>query len=504
MNDTIKVNNKALSWLYVQRGFQIPSFNFEIETEKVDGRAGSVFKRRQLSEYRFELPLVIHNDKLASEGIKSYDDINNALTKFFDYDEAVKLQFKSKDWYWNARFEGPFEINNKTENNINVVNVKVVLTDPYKYSATGNTNTAIGDAVSVVNLGTAPTPITVEARALKDSTNFMIANGDKDYFMIGKSEDAEKTTKDVSPYLFNDEFNKNGIGNWAYMPNDTSFGPYLDGGDAMGGRLKVMEGNESIYPYTWGNNTKTGWHGAAIYKSLNRSIQDFRIRFKLSVRQYLGIGTSKSVAYLVDENNRTQFSVVYVNTSANSNNSKIVVFAYDEHGSARKIYTRDVPIAYKKLKYIHPFMFLERKGNNLKVTSFFYDLYKDPKRKKPLGKDERVIIDRGNLYQRKVRIARLYSGKYAKYAKSLYASLLGFSIQELLPNSEDITPIVIRSGDDIMIDTRQKLVTINDENALHLKDLGSNYLNIDAGTSELVIYPPETFDTTVKWQDRFL
>lgn len=500
-NETIIVNNKKIEWLIVERGFEIPSFNFATETEKVPGRAGGIVSSRELNGYEFDLPLIARNDYLV--GRKNHDEILNELTKFFNYNEPVKLQLSKKDWYWYAYFDGPIELATNTQGIVSF-KIKVILTDPYKYSATGNKNTAISDSVSVVNLGTAPTPITVEARALKDSTNFMIANGDKDYFMIGKSEDAEKTTKDVSPYLFNDEFNKNGIGNWAYMPNDTSFGPFLDGGDAMGGRLKVMEGNESIYPYTWGNNTKTGWHGAAIYKSLNRSIQDFRIRFKLSVRQYLGIGTSKSVAYLVDENNRTQFSVVYVNTSANSNNSKIVVFAYDEHGSARKIYTRDVPTAYKKLKYIHPFMFLERKGNNLKVTSFFYDLYKDPKRKKPLGKEERVIIDRGNLYQRKVRIARLYSGKYAKHKKGLYASLLGFSIQELLPNSEDITPIVIRSGDNIVIDTADKLVTINDENALHLKDFGSNYFNIDAGTSELVIYPPETFDTTVKWQDRFL
>ncbi|UXR70299.1 phage tail family protein [Staphylococcus sp. IVB6246] len=500
-NETIIVNDKRIDWLIVERGFEIPSFHFVTGVENVPGRAGTVKKFRELEGYEFELPLIVRNDYLA--GRKTHDEILNEIVKFFDYDEAVKLQLSKKDWYWYAYFDGPIELATNTQGIVSF-KIKVILTDPYKYSGKVYTNTAISDSVSVVNLGTAPTPIIVEARALKDSTNFMIANGYKDYFMVGKSEDAEKATKDVSPYLFNDEFNKNGIGNWAYMPNDTSFGPFLDGGDAMGGRFKVMGGNESIYPSVWGRNTKTGWHGAAIYKSLNRSIQDFRIRFKLSVRQYLGIGTSKSVAYLVDENNRTQFSIVYVNTSANSNNSKIVVFAYDEHGSARKIYTRDVPITYKKRKYIHPFMFLERKGNNLKVTSFFYDLYKDPKRKKPLGKDERVIIDRGNLYQRKVRIARLYSGKYAKYAKSLYASLLGFSIQELLPNSEDITPIVIRSGDDIMIDTHQKLVTINDENALHLKDFGSNLFNIDAGTSELVIYPPETFDTTVKWQDRFL
>ena len=52
--------------------------------------------------------------------------------------------------------------------------IKVVLTDPYKYSVTGNKNTAISDQVSVVNSGTADTPLIVEARAIKPSSYFMI------------------------------------------------------------------------------------------------------------------------------------------------------------------------------------------------------------------------------------------------------------------------------------------------------------------------------------------
>lgn len=51
MNDTILVNGKSLPWLFVQRGFKIPSFNFEIKTDAVNERAGSVFKSRGLSEY---------------------------------------------------------------------------------------------------------------------------------------------------------------------------------------------------------------------------------------------------------------------------------------------------------------------------------------------------------------------------------------------------------------------------------------------------------------------
>ncbi|WP_250322168.1 hypothetical protein, partial [Staphylococcus aureus] len=46
MIDTIKVNNKTLPWLYIKRGFEIPSFNYVVKTENVEGRSGSVYKGR--------------------------------------------------------------------------------------------------------------------------------------------------------------------------------------------------------------------------------------------------------------------------------------------------------------------------------------------------------------------------------------------------------------------------------------------------------------------------
>lgn len=43
MIDTIKVNNKTIPWLYVERGFEIPSFNYVLKTENVDGRSGAIY-----------------------------------------------------------------------------------------------------------------------------------------------------------------------------------------------------------------------------------------------------------------------------------------------------------------------------------------------------------------------------------------------------------------------------------------------------------------------------
>lgn len=502
--DTIIVDGKTIPWLIVERGFKIPSFNFSIESEEVPGRSGSVFKRRNLDEYSFELPLIVLNDYLSSGGEKDHDTILHELTRFFNHNKEVTLQFKSKDWYWNAYFEGPIELN-KTPDGFIQFDITVVLVDPYKYAVTGNKNTAISDKVSLVNTGTADTPVIVEARALKDSTNFMIAKDNKNYFMIGKSEDSNKVNKDIEPYLFNDELDIVGFQNWTYMPNDTSFGNLLDGGDAIGGRFSLFPPlRQSIYPTEWGSNTKTNWHGPALYRSLGKSIQDFRVMFKVLIRQYNGPGPGKAVTYIVDENNRTMFSMAYINTSVSTNNSKIIVYAYNEHGEARQIYSRRTPYQYNDIDFLHVFMYLERKGNQIKITNFKYNTDVDPLRKVPLDKDTVVVNDSGNFYQRPVRIARMYVGKSASHSRHMTCNIMGYSIQELLPKQSDITPIVIRKGDFILIDTHTNSATINGEDALPLKDFASNYFNIDAGHTELVVHPPETFDTTVKWQDRFL
>ncbi|HDG4506028.1 TPA: phage tail family protein, partial [Staphylococcus pseudintermedius] len=151
-NETIIVNDKKLDWLIIERGFKVPSFNFVTEVEKVPGRSGNIKKRRDLNGYEFDLPLIARNDYLV--GRKSHDEILNELVKLFDYEDSVKLQLSNKNWYWNAYFDGPIEIVSMNNGFVSFT-IKVVLTDPYKYAIDGNQNTAISDAVSVVNSGTA-------------------------------------------------------------------------------------------------------------------------------------------------------------------------------------------------------------------------------------------------------------------------------------------------------------------------------------------------------------
>ncbi|ELJ9265777.1 phage tail family protein [Staphylococcus pseudintermedius] len=492
-NETIIVNGKKLKWLFVERGFKIPSFNYTTTTEKVPGRPGTIKKARDLEGYEFDVPLIVRNDYLA--GRKDHDDILNEVVKFFDYDEPVKLQFSNKKWYWNAYFDGPFEIVSNNDGFI-TFNVQVILTDPYKYAIDGNQNTAISDAVSVVNAGTAETPIIVEARALQNSNYYMISKGDEDYFMIG-DDDLDKPLKDYSPLILEDESQT--LSGW----NKQSTIDFTDNqtGGKVGGSFIVSDSKQSFYL----NNDSvsgSGWNGAMYKRSFSKQAQDFTTTVKIGVGQK-NKGAVRFAQYIYDSDNRVIASIGYTNPNAKQAIGTIIVTLFDQSGNQQTIYKyKNNPRLYKLDDFV-VYIRLTRKDDVFTVKSWKYKEFPYPLRKKAFDEHERQFVDGGNFYQRPVVALSLYSAKNGNNnVMPLY--IFGTYTRELLSRPTNARDMIIKKGDLITIDMATKNVLVNEESFLSEKTFGSNYFNVDKGHTELVINPPGVFDTTVKWQDRFL
>ncbi len=496
MIDTIKVNNKTLPWLVVERGFKIPSFNFGIETEEVLGRSGSVVKQRQLKEYKFELPLIIRNDYLSSGGVKTHDEVLNDLVKLFDYDHAVPLQFKSQKWYWNAYFEGPIELE-KYNKTFWQFSINVVLADPYKYAVEGTKNTAISDQVSVVSTGTADSPIIVQATALKNASYFSITKNNEDYFMIG-DDDLDKKVEDYTPVLFNDEMRN--FTTWKKQAgttiNDTFTGGTTGGSMSLSGSKDSFVLNESSITAT------EGWNGAEYKRSFGRTAQDFKSTLKIHVNQKKK-GSTHATQYIYDADNRLLASVGYRNPRASQSIGNIVVCLYDQNGVQKKIYDyTNLPMFYN-WDDIVIYMRLERVGTTFKVKTWKFDEVEYPKRIIPVDVHEKQFIDAGKFYQRPIASVSVFIGKNGTY-KHMPTYLLGSYTSEILPKPPKARDLIIKKGDLININMAEKTVTINEEPALDLKTFGSDFFNINKGMNECMIYPENTYDTTVYWQDRFL
>ncbi|EGQ0364175.1 phage tail protein [Staphylococcus pseudintermedius] len=492
-NETIIVNGKKLKWLFVERGFKIPSFNYATTTEKVPGRPGTIKKSRELDGYEFDIPLIVRNDYLA--GRKTHDDILNEVVKFFDYEEPVKLQFSTKGWYWNAYFDGPFEIASNNDGFI-TFNVQVVLTDPYKYAIEGSQNTAISDAVSVVNSGTADTPVIVEARALQNSNYYMISKGDEDYFMIG-DDDLDKPLKDYSPLILEDESQT--LSGW----NKQSTIDFTDNqtGGKVGGSFIVSDSKQSFYL----NNDSVsgnGWNGAMYKRSFSKQAQDFTTTVKFGINQK-NKGAVRFAQYIYDSDNRVIASIGYTNPNAKQAIGTIIVSLFDQSGNQQTIYKyKNNPSLYKLDSFV-VYIRLTRKDNVFTVKSWKYKEFPYPLRKKAFDEHERQFVDGGNFYQRPVVALSLYSAKNGNNnVMPLY--IFGTYTRELLSRPTNARDMIIKKGDLITIDMATKNVLVNEESFLSEKTFGSNYFNVDKGHTELVINPPGIFDTTVKWQDRFL
>ncbi|EIT1003545.1 phage tail family protein [Staphylococcus pseudintermedius] len=492
-NETIIVNGKKLKWLFVERGFKIPSFNYATTTEKVPGRPGTIKKSRELDGYEFDIPLIVRNDYLA--GRKTHDDILNEVVKFFDYEEPVKLQFSTKGWYWNAYFDGPFEIASNNDGFI-TFNVQVVLTDPYKYAIEGSQNTAISDAVSVVNSGTADTPVIVEARALQNSNYYMISKGDEDYFMIG-DDDLDKPLKDYSPNILSDEFKS--FAGWTKVASgqvqDTIFG------GTVGGSFKLEKNKEGfeINNFPEGN----GWIGAQYKRGFSKALKDFKVIVKGIIYQK-SKGAGKIAYHIYDTDNRLLATLGYINSSGGAPNGKFIFNLFNQSGDEVKILeASNVPMV-NKIDTLIIYMSLERIGDTFRLKTWLFNHEKDPNRTKPLQIVNKTYQDKGNFYQRPVSSISVYEAKNTKSNKMMKMHALGIYLFEKLPKPVGARDMIIKKGDLIQINTATKSVVVNEESFLSEKTFGSDWINVDKGHTELVINPPSIFDTTVKWQDRYL
>ncbi|TRN24164.1 distal tail protein Dit [Staphylococcus pseudintermedius] len=463
----------------------------DVQYNEVLGRPGGVLSHIKESVRTIEVNLLID----AYGTGRTLEDIVDEVVSWLTTNEPVPLIFDrepDKIYYaMTTRGLDPSYFVTFAK-----VKANFVCLDPYKYAVDGNQNTAISDAVSVVNSGTADTPVIVEARALQNSNYYMISKGDEDYFMIG-DDDLDKPLKDYSPLILEDESQT--LSGW----NKQSTIDFTDNqtGGKVGGSFIVSDSKQSFYL----NNDSVsgnGWNGAMYKRSFSKQAQDFTTTVKFGINQK-NKGAVRFAQYIYDSDNRVIASIGYTNPNAKQAIGTIIVTLFDQSGNQQTIYKyKNNPSLYKLDSFV-VYIRLTRKDDVFTVKSWKYKEFPYPLRKKAFDEHERQFVDGGNFYQRPVVALSLYSAKNgSNNVMPLY--IFGTYTRELLPRPTNARDMIIKKGDLITIDMATKNVLVNEESFLSEKTFGSNYFNVDKGHTELVINPPGIFDTTVKWQDRFL
>lgn len=463
----------------------------DVQYNEVLGRPGGVLSHIKESVRTIEVNLLID----AYGTGRTLEDIVDEVVSWLTTNEPVPLIFdREPDKIYYAMTTGGLDPSYFVT--FAKVKANFVCLDPYKYAVNGNQNTAISDAVSVVNAGTADTPIIVEARALQNSNYYMISKGDEDYFMIG-DDDLDKPLKDYSPLILEDEARS--FSGWNKQ-NTIDFTDNQTGGK-VGGSFIVSDSKQSFYL----NNDSVsgnGWNGAMYKRSFSKQAQDFTTTVKFGINQK-NKGAVRFAQYIYDSDNRVIASIGYTNPNAKQAIGTIIVTLFDQSGNQQTIYKyKNNPSLYKLDSFV-VYIRLTRKDNVFTVKSWKYKEFPYPLRKKAFDEHERQFVDGGNFYQRPVVALSLYSAKNGNNnVMPLY--IFGTYTRELLSRPTNARDMIIKKGDLITIDMATKNVLVNEESFLSEKTFGSNYFNVDKGHTELVINPPGIFDTTVKWQDRFL
>ncbi|EHS7224113.1 distal tail protein Dit [Staphylococcus pseudintermedius] len=463
----------------------------DVQYNEVLGRPGGVLSHIKESVRTIEVNLLID----AYGTGRTLEDIVDEVVSWLTTNEPVPLIFdREPDKIYYAMTTGGLDPSYFVT--FAKVKANFVCLDPYKYAVDGNQNTAISDAVSVVNSGTADTPVIVEARALQNSNYYMISKGDEDYFMIG-DDDLDKPLKDYSPLILEDESQT--LSGW----NKQSTIDFTDNqtGGKVGGSFIVSDSKQSFYL----NNDSVsgnGWNGAMYKRSFSKQAQDFTTTVKFGINQK-NKGAVRFAQYIYDSDNRVIASIGYTNPNAKQAIGTIIVTLFDQSGNQQTVYKyKNNPSLYKLDSFV-VYIRLTRKDDVFTVKSWKYKEFPYPLRKKAFDEHERQFVDGGNFYQRPVVALSLYSAKNgSNNVMPLY--IFGTYTRELLPRPINARDMIIKKGDLITIDMATKNVLVNEESFLSEKTFGSNYFNVDKGHTELVINPPGIFDTTVKWQDRFL
>ncbi|EHD0818892.1 phage tail protein [Staphylococcus pseudintermedius] len=463
----------------------------DVQYNEVLGRPGGVLSHIKESVRTIEVNLLID----AYGTGRTLEDIVDEVVSWLTTNEPVPLIFdREPDKIYYAMTTGGLDPSYFVT--FAKVKANFVCLDPYKYAVDGNQNTAISDAVSVVNSGTADTPVIVEARALQNSNYYMISKGDEDYFMIG-DDDLDKPLKDYSPLILEDESQT--LSGW----NKQSTIDFTDNqtGGKVGGSFIVSDSKQSFYL----NNDSVsgnGWNGAMYKRSFSKQAQDFTTTVKFGINQK-NKGAVRFAQYIYDSDNRVIASIGYTNPNAKQAIGTIIATLFDQSGNQQTIYKyKNNPSLYKLDSFV-VYIRLTRKDDVFTVKSWKYKEFPYPLRKKAFDEHERQFVDGGNFYQRPVVALSLYSAKNgSNNVMPLY--IFGTYTRELLPRPINARDMIIKKGDLITIDMATKNVLVNEESFLSEKTFGSNYFNVDKGHTELVINPPGIFDTTVKWQDRFL
>ncbi|WP_307341609.1 distal tail protein Dit [Caldalkalibacillus uzonensis] len=471
-------NGVRKPWLYLLAGRQkAPFAPMRRNLLTVPGKPGAYLQSSEVE------PVVIHQPI----GFDATDDVHalqlkDELATWLITDEPVPLQFDDEPGrtYYAV-------VQNTLEDFTRFMNfrqgtIQFLCLDPYSYGPE-LTATFPSDVVTLTNNGTAPADPIFELEVLQPVTFALIQNQEDEYMMIGKPIDIDSIVVDEYELIKHDT-----------MSTTTGWttGDQVDGGIVTG--EMVSQGNRFVAS-SFGT-AQSGWHGPALKTSLSETLQDFRVEALIENMNASGVGRVE--IYLLDVNNNAIAKMAMKDTSLSTPRN----FGEIRAGglSDGKYIIAESPITSSGRLMWNDFdgiVRVERVGNEwLAHIGKITDGRHHSRRTVRFTDIEEKYMQQ--VAQIQVHIAT--SGGHTPTQMSI-KDIKVWKVNKLEDNE---IPYIAHPGDVITFDHKSEELLINGEDRTELKDFGATYFKLKQGFNQLVVYPSDSFNVSVRYRERYL
>lgn len=471
-------NNIKKEWLILKQGrSKAPFAPLNRNLITVPGMAGAYLSSTEIEPMIITQPVAffVNND------IKSLE-LKDELASWLYTEGPVPLQFDDEPGrIYYAVVQNTISDFEKFSN-LRQGTIEFLVLDGYSYGPEKEIEFPT-DLVSIENKGTAESDPIFELTATQKTTFAMVANANDEYNLIGKPTTVTEDIVDTRTILFEEDGSS--LSSW------TSSGVKIDGGD-VSGSFGTDGAGITVPNYGSGNH----WHGPALMKEID-AVQDFEVKAHLQMRTTDVSQTARIEVYLYDEN---------MNVLGKMGVMDNMTTQYVKKGEARygpfvgrhQNYLISSANYDYNWDYFFGMLRIRRIGNE-----FEFYITRIAENSDHVFSLKESYIDANNEHAGKLKYVQIHIGKYGTNPDPYSTKFFTVSAYELSEATEDQTPYILNVGDKVIFDHKNDDILVNGEPRNDLKNFGGSFFKLDRGFNNIVISPENTFETKLKFRERF-
>lgn len=473
------VGRKRPSWAPVKR-----------KLVRVPHRAGALFLHTETEERRIDVPLVIKAAKDMADLQKIKEDVADWLYT----EQPAELVFDDElDRTYLAFIDGSVDLDEIVNRGKGVITF--VCPMPYKlgkqntHSFSQNGSTEV--TAAFVNQGNIEAPAIIEIEAQKPSTFLDVWFGEypdnRDYFRMGYPLKTEQLPVERNQRLIWDEMTTT-VG-WSKVSA-------MEDGNPVG---EMKSDGYQFYCSNYGTGTGKGWNGAAVKKNIpNGPVQDFIMQAYVTCKSKRINEMGRVEIAILDENSKvlSKIAMTDVFWQAEQNYGTMVIGYDNKPGRRSLIYeSGDYPNTWNQYQGR---LWIARTGNvwEAYISKFLPGTEKDD--------SERFVrwTDENNDHMEKAAQIQISIMQWQDVPPVEAMSVSDLKFWKVNLNTKNDPSYIFDAGDKIIMDTEKSLVSINGKNAIHVKDIFSNFPTVIRGENRINIMPPDV-KATVSYRERY-